>query len=919
MPFKFKEVFLGISFRLSDDRKNVVLHVSINDGLFCIDTQELHFKIEVKKDTCSTKHNLSIKNAEDIDELARYSFSLNGIVTLPQSLHCDHFYEDFKEDYEIEKVIQNSVNDSLMNQEDIKKFIENFIGDLEYSSSGPKPNVFRNLIDHLNRTVNLTKKRNDQWRICKKCDRITTAKDSITVGNTATTAKSGVSEQILEYEIEHYEDTSFKILNLLLSQVFDSYCSFLNLYIEKNNLKVIGIGYSVAALKYELRNKVQYYTWHQLDALPCFFESTREDYESESDSFARRVTRLIGFNNRARLYIDQNNKVGVDNNCICLSSLYGYRIALLEGGEKKLAEKYKNKQNIAMNKLISDNKNSHIKEITQSNQENKNSNVFVREGYQCDKIDDSEKKCYKCTNLYDKPRIEYKNNYGTIINDLILISRAFKDKVISFISSTPQGGGVALMRHAHIRFYRLLGMKVHWYVTVPIHKVFMITKKKFHNVLQGVYLHKYEWDNEKGNFKSITTNTKEDDNSHFLTDNDKSTYEKWIKFNSDRHWNETVFKESDIIVLDDHQTAGFIPMIRKINKKVKLIYRSHIQIRGELYESNNVIKNTWDYISNNFFEKIDDGKKKPLIDLFIAHPMNSAVPSNIPEKLVCYLPASTDLLDGLNKKMSDMNWKYYQNLFDEACIQSECDPVNLSEINYLLQVSRFDPSKGLYDCIEVFYEVTKHFDSIKKNNSMAEESDKRAKNLHLILAGQGSVDDPESVSIFNYLKKYISQKKFDEIRNRIKLVMIKRDRLLNFLMTKSLVVLQLSINEGFEVKVTEALLHQKPVVVSNCGGIPLQTFDGLSGFICSNRLQMIEKVIYIITNYEMMLVNIDSVKELGLLQTTPFNIMGWFKIFKKVLYGENGNKEIIYESIIKKYFKEKEQKMLLEKSFRNLL
>ena len=40
--------------------------------------------------------------------------------------------------------------------------------------------------------------------------------------------------------------------------------------------------------------------------------------------------------------------------------------------------------------------------------------------------------------------------------------RANKTK-IAFFSSTPQGGGVALMRHALVRFARLLGVDLTWY------------------------------------------------------------------------------------------------------------------------------------------------------------------------------------------------------------------------------------------------------------------------------------------------------------------------------------------------------------------------------------------------------------------------------------------------------------------------
>jgi hypothetical protein len=40
--------------------------------------------------------------------------------------------------------------------------------------------------------------------------------------------------------------------------------------------------------------------------------------------------------------------------------------------------------------------------------------------------------------------------------------RAGKIKV-AFFSSTPQGGGVALMRHALVRFARLMGVDLTWY------------------------------------------------------------------------------------------------------------------------------------------------------------------------------------------------------------------------------------------------------------------------------------------------------------------------------------------------------------------------------------------------------------------------------------------------------------------------
>lgn len=42
------------------------------------------------------------------------------------------------------------------------------------------------------------------------------------------------------------------------------------------------------------------------------------------------------------------------------------------------------------------------------------------------------------------------------------------------------------MRHALIRLWRLVGVDVKWFVPEGHPAIFTVTKKKFHNVLQGV-------------------------------------------------------------------------------------------------------------------------------------------------------------------------------------------------------------------------------------------------------------------------------------------------------------------------------------------------------------------------------------------------------------------------------------------------
>ena len=57
------------------------------------------------------------------------------------------------------------------------------------------------------------------------------------------------------------------------------------------------------------------------------------------------------------------------------------------------------------------------------------------------------------------------------------------------------------------------------------------------------------------------------------------------------------------------------------------------------------------------------------------------------------------------------------------------------------------------------------------------------------------------------------------------------DQMLNALLSKAKIALQLSTREGFEVKVSEALHMGKPVIATLAGGIPLQVQHGKNGFL----------------------------------------------------------------------------------------
>lgn len=365
------------------------------------------------------------------------------------------------------------------------------------------------------------------------------------------------------------------------------------------------------------------------------------------------------------------------------------------------------------------------------------------------------------------------------------LAQAFKGKKLVFINATPRGGGVALMRHALIRLLRLFEVDAHWYVMIPKKEVFDITKTKFHNVLQAVASPETE-----------------------LTLEDKAVYEAWIKENALAF--EGMFKQADVIVIDDPQPAGLIPYIKQANPNTKIIYRSHIQIDGSLASQPGTPQHTtWSFLWNYIQQA----------DCFISHPVKAFIPDAVPEEKIYYMPATTDPLDGLNKPLTEDQMSTYLKLFNtllHLAGQTSLD----KERPYIIQVARFDPSKGIPDVLDAY----------RKLRDMLEMQNKAVPQL--VITGNGSIDDPDGVPVYNLVKSILKSEPYARFADDVKVVRLPhRDQILNTLLRKSEVVLQLSIKEGFEVKVTEALMKGKPVIAYNTGGIPLQIQDGVTGYL----------------------------------------------------------------------------------------
>ncbi|KAG0635564.1 trehalose phosphorylase [Tuber brumale] len=364
---------------------------------------------------------------------------------------------------------------------------------------------------------------------------------------------------------------------------------------------------------------------------------------------------------------------------------------------------------------------------------------------------------------------------------------------IAFFSATPQGGGVALMRHALLRFCSELGVDMSWYIPEPDSEAFRVTKTN-HNILQGVAHPEARFGAEG-----------------------QAILEKWMSKNAERYWlspgGPLAPGGAGVVIIDDPQMPALIPLIKKARPEVKIIYRSHIEVRKDLVEiPGSPQRQVWEWIWNHVNKA----------DVFISHPVSTFVPYGVPLGMVGLMPACTDWLDGLNKPLGEWDLRFYHHNLHNLCNERKMNHLLYPKRDYITQIARFDPSKGIPDVIESYRKLR-----VRLRTDAPERLPPQ-----LLICGHGAIDDPDAEIVYNQTIALLRQWRYVAIAKDVIVVRIgPSDQMLNAMITTAKIVMQLSLREGFEVKVSEALYHGKPVVATRAGGIPLQVEDGKSGFL----------------------------------------------------------------------------------------
>ncbi|KAG0635581.1 hypothetical protein HOY80DRAFT_1056958 [Tuber brumale] len=209
-----------------------------------------------------------------------------------------------------------------------------------------------------------------------------------------------------------------------------------------------------------------------------------------------------------------------------------------------------------------------------------------------------------------------------------------------------------------------------------------------------------------------------------------------MRKNAERYWlspgGPLAPGKADVVIIDDPLMPALIPLIKEARPEVKIIYRSHIEVRQDLV----------------------------------------AVPGTPQEQIT--------------------------------------------------QIARFDPSKGIPDVIESYRKLCA---------PLRTDAPKRLP-PQLSICGHDAIDDPDAEIVYNQTTALLRQRRYVPIAKEVIVARIgPSDQMLNVMITTAKIVVQLSLREGFELKVSEELHHRKPVLATGAGGIPLQVEDGKSGFL----------------------------------------------------------------------------------------
>ena len=360
------------------------------------------------------------------------------------------------------------------------------------------------------------------------------------------------------------------------------------------------------------------------------------------------------------------------------------------------------------------------------------------------------------------------------MDKLIRLAQRLKGIKMLEVNSTALGGGVAEMLYSQVPFLNELGVEDEWKIMHGTESFYRVTKT-IHNLLQG----------KRGT----------------LTPEMVKTYYRTLEENAHIYAADCESYKPDIVIVHDPQPLGLARYLK--NGNGKWLWRFHIDVEEETLELNPGLRQFIKFWADFYDAVIFSG-----VHYVVDHwPLRKYV-----------VPPFIDPLSNKNKELTPGE-------INRVLEKYGIDP----SIPILLQISRFDPWKGIDTSIAA-YKIAR-----------------KEETCQLIIAGNTAADDPEGTGIFN---KVCEQTKDDP---NIYIILLPDNVPVNALEVNALqrtakVILQPSTKEGFGLVITEAMWKGKPVITREVGAIPLQVQDYETGFFITSAKKAAKRIIRVLRN-----------------------------------------------------------------------
>lgn len=114
-------------------------------------------------------------------------------------------------------------------------------------------------------------------------------------------------------------------------------------------------------------------------------------------------------------------------------------------------------------------------------------------------------------------------------------------------------------------------------------------------------------------------------------------------------------------------------------------------------------------------------------------------------------------LDGLNKELSPWDSQFYMGEFRSLCMKEKMNELKWPAREYVIQIARFDPSKGIPNVIDSYYKFRK----------LCEGKLDEDETPQLLICGHGAVDDPDASIIYDQVMQLMQRADYKQYAHDI--------------------------------------------------------------------------------------------------------------------------------------------------------